>query len=73
MIFPNLFSSKRHVQFNPQLVLKKFSKTEAPVILTKSPAMSVVVSPHDDFAFPMNGGKRKRLRKSPAVRKVWSS
>lgn len=67
MLLSGLFGQRKHVSFNPRLMLKKFSKTEAPAVLARATPVTVVVSMADEFALPM-GRPRRRLRKSPAVR-----
>lgn len=67
MWFSNLFRSKRHVTFQSVVVTKKFSKNDAPVKVAYTQPVPVVVSPENDFTY--QGGRKKRLRKSPVARK----
>jgi hypothetical protein len=74
MLFSNLFgfnlnnSSNKHVSFNPKLILKKFSKMDAPIQLHNSNQINIVLSPINNFAFPTDNGLKRKIRKSPAIR-----
>lgn len=62
----SLFRGKS-AKFQPVVTVRKFSKNDAPKKVSETNVIKVQVTPND-ISLPMHGGKRKRLRKSPAVK-----
>lgn len=64
----SLFSGKK-ANFKPVVSVRKFNKTDAPKQVSESIITKIQVSPYDISLPLIHGGyKRRRLRKSPAVK-----
>ena len=66
-ILSSLFG--KSAKFTSVVTIRKFSKNDPPKAVSITDPVKIRVSP-DDVALPMHGGgARKKLRKSPAVKK----
>lgn len=67
-LFGSLFGNK-HVSFSPVVYTKTFKKQETPTTLGKTPMTQVQTIFSEADAVLLNIPPRKRIRKSPTVRK----
>jgi hypothetical protein len=66
-IFTTLFGKR--TQFTPIVSIRNFAKNDPPKSIAQAEVLHVIISP-EDIALPAHDyHERKRLRKSPAVRK----